>query len=444
MSIYETGTFLVNSDGEIDIDFLYDGGWFKGELGIFSLDGMEEIEPGSTDFILEAAARANSNSSQGHVIIQDRLEGAFLSTELPFEENFNRGEYQQAKTFAMNPEDEVGFILIPNSTFESTLANPEDINQFGRVPLISIPEANLGDSSLETVQFVEINDDGIIGVTDLPFNEANKDYNDIIFQAEGLEGRLPPLENYINPDRDWRDTDLGEQLITTSSDNELAPEEEDLKGAFQVGQDGEVTIDYLFDGGFFQGELGIFSLEDLNLDDLNSAAFVEEVINRVKSNSSEGYLVLSDSQEGARFSQDLPWETDFNQGEYSGKQTFVLDSEASFGMVLVPNGSFDELLNDEESSVNLLFSMPMANTNGQSQITNVLTADEGTIISWEDTPTNSQSNNDYNDQVLAIEGAQPIGISSIEDVVNRDRNWLETEVGEEVFGYFNLDSTSES
>ena len=64
MITYETGTFLVDSNGEIGVDYLFDGGWFQGQLGVFSLEGMEELEPGSTEFLLEAAQRVISNSNQ--------------------------------------------------------------------------------------------------------------------------------------------------------------------------------------------------------------------------------------------------------------------------------------------------------------------------------------------------------------------------------------------
>ena len=47
--------------------------------------------------------------------------------------------------------------------------------------------------------------------------------------------------------------------------------------------------------------------------------------------------------QGARFEGDLDWEPNFNQGEYAGKQTFMMDAEATFGLVLVPDGSFEEL-----------------------------------------------------------------------------------------------------
>ncbi|MEC4853861.1 MAG: hypothetical protein SAJ12_23010, partial [Jaaginema sp. PMC 1079.18] len=46
---YTSGYFTVDETGEITIDYLYDGGQYEGELAIFSLEGMAEYKPGSTD-----------------------------------------------------------------------------------------------------------------------------------------------------------------------------------------------------------------------------------------------------------------------------------------------------------------------------------------------------------------------------------------------------------
>jgi len=79
---FESGTFTVGETGEVSIDFLFDGGGYKGELAIFSLDGMDEFEPGSEEFIQEAASRALSDSELGHVVISDQTEGARFVGEL--------------------------------------------------------------------------------------------------------------------------------------------------------------------------------------------------------------------------------------------------------------------------------------------------------------------------------------------------------------------------
>ncbi len=122
MVSFETGTFIVDSSGEVQVDFLFDGGWFRGELAVFSLDGMEAIEPGSTEFMLEAAQRALTNSTQGRVVVQDQLEAARFSADLAWERNFNTdppsnpGEYQGVKTFNLTPGDQVALMLVQHTT----------------------------------------------------------------------------------------------------------------------------------------------------------------------------------------------------------------------------------------------------------------------------------------------------------------------------------------
>jgi hypothetical protein len=65
------GVFTVGESGQISIDYLFDGGDYQAQMSIFSLDGMENLEVGSIEFIKEAARRATSNSELGYVVIED-------------------------------------------------------------------------------------------------------------------------------------------------------------------------------------------------------------------------------------------------------------------------------------------------------------------------------------------------------------------------------------
>ncbi len=115
----------------------------------------------------------------------------------------------------------------------------------------------------------------------------------------------------------------------------------------------------------------------------------------------------------------------------------------TFGLILDPNGTLDEALSAHESilSKDPLFSMPQANFNKQIQFADVVTTPEGTVFSFEDVGLNLESNEDYNDVIIAIEGVQQIGFDAIEDVIGSNRNWLDTEVGEDILGYFDNLST---
>ncbi|MCS6814453.1 MAG: hypothetical protein NZ772_12920 [Cyanobacteria bacterium] len=79
---YTSGYFLTDSTGKIGIDYLFDGGGYRGQLALFSLEGMETLVPGSPEFIKEAARRALSKSELGYIVIDDPTEGARFKGEL--------------------------------------------------------------------------------------------------------------------------------------------------------------------------------------------------------------------------------------------------------------------------------------------------------------------------------------------------------------------------
>jgi hypothetical protein len=113
-------------------------------------------------------------------------------------------------------------------------------------------------------------------------------------------------------------------------------------GTFKVeevpGQESFVGIDFLADGGLYQGELAIFNLEGMDKFAPGSPEFIKEAARRALSNSHEGYVVISDDIEGARLPSPKP-EGDFNSGEYRGVKTFAMKPGAEFGFMLVPNGT---------------------------------------------------------------------------------------------------------
>lgn len=199
---FDSGIFTVGDSGEVSIDFLFDGGKYKGELAIFSLEGMDELEPGSDTFINEAVSRALSRSDLGHVVISDRTEGARFSGTLGERGDWNQGDYLGVKTFQMNPGDEFGIMLAPNSSIQSSkgllfsmaTANPDDAFHLGQIADVT------GDGSTFVME-------------DLTLPDSDQDYNDLIFQIRGATGEAELLDTVIDTDADWRSTDLGEALI---------------------------------------------------------------------------------------------------------------------------------------------------------------------------------------------------------------------------------------
>jgi hypothetical protein len=57
----EAGFFTTDQKGEVGFDLLHDGGSYKGEVAIFSLDGMEKFSSDPKEFIKEAAKRVLSD-----------------------------------------------------------------------------------------------------------------------------------------------------------------------------------------------------------------------------------------------------------------------------------------------------------------------------------------------------------------------------------------------
>ena len=445
MHTYSSGTFIVGSSGEVDVDFLLDGGWFRGELAIFSLDGMEKFTPGSTEFLLEAGRRALTDSEQGRIINQDQIEGArFSSLEFNWERDFNGGDYLGAKSFMMTPGDEVALLMIQHKTVQETVNNPERINEFGRLPLFSIPEANIGGSLENQFEFVEIGDSDIIGGEDMRVFQSDRDYNDFVFQFRGMDGNFANLEDHINPTRNWLTSEVGANLLEYAQSRVINEQD---PGVFQVGESGEVNIDFLYDGGLYEGTVGIFSLEDINPEDLTTEEFTRTVVERVQSNSTEGHIVVRDAVEGARYTAELEWEqalpegmNHFNDGDYLGTKTFTMNPGDNFAVVMIPDGNFNEAIGADESFMkkDLIFSMHAANFQNQVQFVDVKTSPGGTIISFEDDRIDLPSNEDYNDVVLAIEGIQePIGLYSIEERIFPRHDWTELPIGQEnILPYF--------
>ncbi|NJK68919.1 MAG: S8 family serine peptidase [Microcoleus sp. SU_5_3] len=184
---------------------------YKGQLAIISLKGMEKFVPGSAEFIKEAAARAMSNSEKGYIVIDDLSEGARFSGNLP-EGNFNEGAYLGVKTFSMTPGDEFGIAIVPNDTFKFVYDYPN----FGgdKRPLFSMVTANPNEA-FHLGQIADVTGEGnTFAMEDLRFDlGTDKDYNDFTFQIRGATGKAPLMDTVVNPDKDWRQTDLGKAVI---------------------------------------------------------------------------------------------------------------------------------------------------------------------------------------------------------------------------------------
>ncbi|MEG4445680.1 DUF4114 domain-containing protein, partial [Microcoleus sp. AT9_B5] len=227
---FTSGKFVVDSTGQVGIDFLFDGGLYKGQLAIVSLTGMEKFSPGSEEFIKEVASRALSNSAKGHVVINDLSEGAKFTDNLP-EGNSNDGSYLGVKTFAMTPGEEFGVMLVPNGTVQEVLNNPAIGGD--KRPLFSMVTANPAEG-FHVGQIADVTGSGkTFTMEDMRVDlGSDRDYNDFVFQVRGATGQAVNLDSVIKADKDWRKTEMGKALIAYSKpdvEQNLEPAKEDAK-----------------------------------------------------------------------------------------------------------------------------------------------------------------------------------------------------------------------
>ncbi len=266
---FDTGEFIVGDDGIVEIDWLYDGGGFyKGEFGIFSLQGMNSIT-NKDDFRREAIRRAMSNLKsdgtiafpdyivrEGYVVLQDHKEGARFSNPLPYgngtkSANENHGTYRGTKLVRMIPRDRIATILIPNAPFDQMTEPPNGVvkgvfhcmdlpgdencltGDINKSPLFSLGVQNWDYShpeyGMHVGQMADVTGMGkgfVYEDIDLFGPECDRDYNDFIVKIEGVTVDAPSLDSVVKlPPKssrqkrdgddwfDWRETELGKQIV---------------------------------------------------------------------------------------------------------------------------------------------------------------------------------------------------------------------------------------
>ena len=234
VSYFESGVFTVGDSREVGFEFLFDGGNYQGELAIFNLEGMEEFDFSNPEevraFMAEASERALSDSEMGHIVISDEAEGAKFSATLP-EGNLNSGDYLGVKTVEMNPGDKFALMIVPKGTVQKVynlLDAGKDLPNHLQ-PLFSLSTAN-PDDAFHFGQIADVTGDGnTFALEDLRMDgNSDRDYNDIVFQVRGATGDAVNLDEVINPDNDWRQTDIGQELIAYAEAS-IIPEVTDLE-----------------------------------------------------------------------------------------------------------------------------------------------------------------------------------------------------------------------
>ncbi|MEG4167423.1 MULTISPECIES: DUF4114 domain-containing protein [unclassified Microcoleus] len=211
------GVWTVGETGQVSFDFLVDGGLYEGEIAIVNLSGMEQYPPNSDAFRQEAVKRALSSSELGHIAIRDRLEGARFSGEFG-EPNVNHGQYQGIKTFAMPPGAKFAVMLVPNGTVQEISESPSLWQD--KTPLFSIPAAN-ADSQVMLADFT--GKGNTFAWEDIPGNQADRDFNDLIFAIDGATTNVPELAGNVNANTQWLESKVGQEILTQSLVNDQPP-----------------------------------------------------------------------------------------------------------------------------------------------------------------------------------------------------------------------------
>src|SRR4028119_1334999 len=175
----EAGFFTPDQKGEVGFDLLHDGGSYKGEVAIFSLDGMEKFTSGSKEFIKEAAKRALSDSVLGHIVISESTEGANPEFRGSLgEENYNNEPYKGVKTFTMSPGKAFTVMLVPNGKVQEVFDNPEVGGD--KRPLFSLSSSNQNDAWLYGQGVTERRGSYGIGKSWLAGEHENPSFDSII------------------------------------------------------------------------------------------------------------------------------------------------------------------------------------------------------------------------------------------------------------------------
>jgi hypothetical protein len=233
--------------------------------------------------------------------------------------------------------------------------------------------------------------------------------NDIL-GVTGTQSAFNPVNDSSNADlfKPSSDSSLSQQLFINRFEQSLiqaplaAAQSITERGVFSVDQTGKLTIDFLADSGSYRSEMAIFSLRGMDGFTLGSNEFIKEAASRALSSSSLGYVVINDSNEGARFIGDLG-ESDKNDDQYTGVKTFDFTPGDRVAMMLVPQGTIREVLNSALLDGNKLplFSITGANPGKATQLGQILP----NVFGWEDLRIDQGGDADYNDIVFQVKGA---------------------------------------
>lgn len=206
----------------------------------------------------------------------------------------------------------------------------------------------------------------------------------------------------------------------------------DRIGVFTVGASGEVSVDYLFRGAGYTGQLAIYNLEGMDKFKPGSADYNKEAARRALTASDLGNIVIKVDQQGAKYTAALPWAANMNKGTYKGITTVKMKPGSTFALMLVPNGTVKQVQDNPAATGSLspLYSLPGANGYGTNAQMRGQLGDlngQGSVFAFEDLRLSGSSDRDYDDMVFQITGARGEA-TPVSEVVNPAKNFTTTTV----------------
>jgi hypothetical protein len=140
---------------------------------------------------------------------------------------------------------------------------------------------------------------------------------------------------------------------------------------------------------------------------LGSEEFIKEAASRALSNSTNGYIAISDDLEGAYYTNPNSSEN-FNSGQYLGTKTFAMTPGDKFFFMLVPNGTVQQVYDNPAigGDKKPLFSIATENPSDGFSIGQIADiTGEGQLFVMEDMALSQGSNLDYDDITFRVTGA---------------------------------------
>ncbi|MEG4944230.1 DUF4114 domain-containing protein, partial [Microcoleus sp. F4-D5] len=213
-----------------------------------------------------------------------------------------------------------------------------------------------------------------------------------------------------------------------------------VDAGFFVTEKSKVGFDLLNDGGRYQGEIAIFSLDGMDKFTSDYRGFIKEATRRALSNSVLGHIVISESIEGANplFRGSLG-EENYNNEPYKGVKTFPTTPGKAYAVMLVPNGKVQEVFDNPDigGDKRPLFSLSSLNPNDAwlyGQIAGV--TGDGLVFSLEDQRVDTGSDGDYQDVIFRLTGATGKAVL-LKEVINPDKDWTTSEGGKNFIDFLN-------